>query len=69
MMFFTAIGVIFLIAGLLFVSNIANAAERAFHLFAQLTPRIGTATPTTLRIVGGFWVPSGAFFLAVGLLK
>lgn len=68
-MFFAAIGAIFLVAGLLFVTNIANAAERAFHLFAQLTPRIGTATPTTLRIVGAFWVPLGAFFLAVGILR
>lgn len=31
-MFFAAIGAVFLIAGLLFVTNIANAAERAFHL-------------------------------------
>ncbi|WP_438297148.1 hypothetical protein [Streptomyces sp. HUAS TT7] len=69
MMFCAAIGAIFLIVGLLFVTNIANAAERAFHLFAQFTPRVGTATPTTLRIVGAFWVPLGAFFLAVGILR
>ncbi|GGU30117.1 hypothetical protein [Streptomyces violascens] len=68
-MFFAAIGAVFFIAGLLLVTNIANAAERAFHLFAQLTPRVGTATPRTLRIVGGFWVPLGAFFLTVGILR
>ncbi|WP_329461006.1 hypothetical protein [Streptomyces sp. NBC_01431] len=68
-MFFAAIGAVFLIAGLLFVTNIAQAAERAFHLYAQLTPRVGTATPKTLRIVGAFWVPLGAFFLAVGILR
>jgi hypothetical protein len=68
-MFFAAIGAIFLIAGLLFVTNIARAAERAFQMYAQLAPRVGTATPKTLRIVGAYWIPLGAFFLAVGILR
>ncbi|WP_438290678.1 hypothetical protein [Streptomyces sp. HUAS TT7] len=50
-MFFAVIGTIFLVAGLLFATDTARAAERAFHAYAQLTPRVGTATPRTLRIV------------------
>ncbi|WP_229861687.1 hypothetical protein [Streptomyces xanthochromogenes] len=69
MMFFAAIGSIFLIAGLLLATNIARAAERAYQMYALLTPRAGTATPTTLRIVGAFWIPLGAFFLTVGILR
>ncbi|WP_374986417.1 hypothetical protein [Streptomyces fradiae] len=69
MMFFGLIGVIFFVAGLLLVANVANAAERAFQLFARTNPTVGTATPKTLRIVGGFWVPLGAFFVFVALFK
>lgn len=68
-MFFAVIGAVFLVAGLLFATNTAKAAERAFHVYGQLTPRVGTATPRTLRIVGAMWVPLGAFLLTVGILR
>ncbi len=63
------IGVIFFVLGVLFATNFGGAAERAFHLFSRTNPTIGSATPKTLRIVGGFWVPLGAFFIAVGLFR
>ncbi|MBQ0985983.1 hypothetical protein KBZ10_15940 [Streptomyces sp. F63] len=69
MMFFGVIGAIFLLAGLLFVTNIGGAAERAFLIYSRLTPTVGAATPKTLRIVGGFWVPLGAFFVTVSILR
>jgi hypothetical protein len=68
-MFFAAIGAIFLVAGVALSLNIKNAAERAFHLFAQFTPTVGTATPKTLRIVGTVWIPFGVFALAVGIFR
>ncbi|MER6075081.1 hypothetical protein ABT187_41005 [Streptomyces sp. NPDC001817] len=68
-MFFGAIGVIFFVAGILLATNAGRAAERAFRIFAQTNPAVGTATPKTLRIVGGFWIPLGMFFIAVGFFR
>ncbi|WP_143079091.1 hypothetical protein [Streptomyces monashensis] len=68
-MFFGTIGILFFIAGVLFATNTHRAAEHAFRVFAQTNPRVGTATPKTLRIVGGAWIPLGAFFIAVGFFK
>ncbi|KAF5994176.1 hypothetical protein BOG92_022790 [Streptomyces sp. WAC00263] len=68
-MFFTVVGVIFLVFGVAFSFNFGGAAEYAFRVFTRTNPTVGTATPKTLRMVGGFWIPLGAFFIAVGLLR
>ncbi|MER5918690.1 MULTISPECIES: hypothetical protein [Streptomyces] len=68
-MFFGMIGIIFFVVGILFATNVGGAAERAFRVFAQTNPTVGTATPKTLRLVGGFWIPLGAFFIAVGFFR
>ncbi|GAA1009588.1 hypothetical protein GCM10009564_25290 [Streptomyces thermogriseus] len=61
------VGAIFLGLGVLFATNAGGAAERAFRLFARVNPTVGTATPSTLRVVGALWIPLGGFFVAVGL--
>ncbi|MEU8690512.1 hypothetical protein [Streptomyces sp. NPDC048665] len=68
-MFFGAIGIIFFIAGILLATNTGRSAEHAFRIFAQTNPRVGAATPKTLRFVGGAWIPLGAFFIAVGFFR
>lgn len=68
-MFFGAIGVVFFVAGILLAKNVGGTAERAFRIFAQTNPAIGTATSKTLRTVGGFWIPLGIFFIAVGFFR
>lgn len=68
-MFFGMIGVIFFALGLLFAFNIKGAAEKAFEIFTRFNTTVGTATPNTLRMVGGFWIPLGAFFIAVSILR
>ncbi|QIY99463.1 hypothetical protein HEP87_43070 [Streptomyces sp. S1D4-11] len=68
-MFFVMIGIIFFAFGILFATNVGGAAERAFRVFTQTNPTAGTATSKTLRFVGGFWIPLGAFFIAVGFFR
>lgn len=68
-MLFIVVGAIFFVAGVGLAFNIKNAAPRAFDFYAQFRPTVGTATPKTLRIVGGFWTPLGAFLLAVAILR
>ncbi|GAA2639878.1 hypothetical protein GCM10010307_39550 [Streptomyces vastus] len=68
-MSFGAVGIIFFTLGILLAFNIGNAAEHAFRVFARTNPTTGTATPKTLRIVGAFWIPLGAFFIGVGFFR
>ncbi len=68
-MSFGVIGILFFTLGILFAFNISKSAERAFQIYARLTPTVGTATPQTLRIVGGVWIPLGAFFIVVGFFR
>ncbi|MBX9398535.1 hypothetical protein K4749_34385 [Streptomyces sp. TRM72054] len=68
-MSFAAVGIIFFAFGILFAFNVGGAAERAFQIFARANPVVGTATPKTLRIVGSFWIPFGAFFIIVGFFR
>ena len=65
-MFFAMIGIIFFVLGVLFATNVGGAAEHAFRALAQTNPTVGTATPKTLRLVGGFWK---VWFLAAGWIN
>lgn len=68
-MFFVLIGSIFFTFGWLLVLNFRGAAERTFMFYSRVNPTTGTATPKTLRILGGFWIPMGASAITIGLLK
>lgn len=68
-MHFSVVGILFFTFGILFAFNIAKGAECAFQIYARLNPTVGIATPQTLRIVGGFWIPLGAFFIMVGFFR
>lgn len=68
-MSFGFVGAIFVVMGILFLWNIKGAADKAFELFSNFTPRVGSATPKTLRVVGGFWIPFGAAFILFGISR
>ena len=68
-MSFGVIGIIFFIFGISLAFNIGGVAEHFFRVLVRVNPTTGTATPKTLRFVGAFWIPLGAFFITVGFLR
>ncbi|MFD5099810.1 hypothetical protein [Streptomyces albidochromogenes] len=55
-------------AGFVLALNVRGAAERFFDLVARQMPFTGSATPKTLRIVGGGWIAVGSLMLLPDLI-
>ncbi|MER5961434.1 hypothetical protein [Streptomyces sp. NPDC002057] len=66
---FWIVGGFFIVAGFVFALNVRGAAEKFFALVARNMPFTGTATPRTLRIVGGGWILVGFLMLLPELIS
>ncbi|MBT2525586.1 hypothetical protein J7E91_09100 [Streptomyces sp. ISL-99] len=60
---------LFIVAGFVLALNVRGAAERFFDLVARQMPFTGSATPKTLRIVGGGWIVVGFLMLLPDLIS
>lgn len=59
----------FIVAGIVLALNVRGAAEEFFALVTRQMPFTGSATPKTLRIVGGGWVLVGSLMLLPDLVS
>ncbi|MEU2432914.1 hypothetical protein ABZ611_26075 [Streptomyces sp. NPDC007861] len=62
-----SIGIVSVIVGIALLVNFARIAERIFDFYASFM-RTGSATPGTIRLVGGVAILVGAFWIVTAVV-